>query len=249
MKALSKSIVIVAALFLITSPLFAEIPHLISYQGKLGDKDGKPLTGSYNITFRIYDAETGGNLKWSEAHSGVVVNKGYFSLMLGSLTTLNLPFDQPYWLTIQVGGDPEMTPRQRLASSGYAYRAESAKAADNGVPIGCIIMWSGAIANIPNGWALCDGTNGTPDLRDKFVVGAGTSYNPGNTGGEVFHTLTIAEMPRHNHSHNYVSRGYGEGNASSATEGSDAPTSYTGGDQAHENRPPYYALAYIMRTN
>jgi hypothetical protein len=59
-----------------------------------------------------------------------------------------------------------MNPRQRITSAAYAIRAE------NGVPKGVIVMWSGTITNIPSGWALCDGTNGTPDLRDRFIVGA-----------------------------------------------------------------------------
>jgi hypothetical protein len=51
------------------------------------------------------------------------------------------------------------------------------------VPAGGIIMWSGSIGSIPSGYYICDGSNGTPDLRDRFVVGAGTSYAVGNTGG------------------------------------------------------------------
>lgn len=87
-----------------------------------------------------------------------------------------------------------------------------------GFVFGVIVAWSGAIADIPQGWALCDGTNGTPDLRDKFIVGASQdevgiakSNIMGNllkTGGTTTHnhsaqtdphTLTIAEMPRHHH--------------------------------------------------
>jgi len=69
-----------------------------------------------------------------------------------------------------------------------------------GIPSGGIIMWSGSIATIPVGWALCDGTNGTPDLRDRFVVGAGTTYAPGNTGGANTVALSTAELPSHTHS-------------------------------------------------
>ena len=67
------------------------------------------------------------------------------------------------------------------------------------IPVGGIILWSGSTSNIPTKWHLCDGTNGTPDLRDRFVVGAGSDYSVGDTGGEAEHTLTIGEMPRHNH--------------------------------------------------
>lgn len=80
------------------------------------------------------------------------------------------------------------------------------------VPNGAIIMWGGAVSAIPTGWALCDGTNGTPDLRSRFVVGAAgdnvsgqlgntgmTAYSPGLIGGEEAHTLATNEMPSHQH--------------------------------------------------
>ncbi|MBU0478297.1 prepilin-type N-terminal cleavage/methylation domain-containing protein [bacterium] len=116
-----------------------------------------------------------------------------------------------------------------------------------GVPSGTIAMWSGASA--PSGWDLCDGTNGTPDLRDRFIVGAGSSYAVGATGGENTHTLTIAEMPAHSHSYNET---WHKGNATfnSAANYMTARvnnTGSTGGNAAHENRPPYYALCFIMK--
>lgn len=120
-----------------------------------------------------------------------------------------------------------------------------------GVPTGLILAWSGAIADIPSGWALCDGTGGTPDLRDKFVVGAGGSYAPGDTGGEVSHTLTVNEIPSHNHDlTTYASLGSGAPPAVLGVwvQTQAANTGNTGGGAAHENRPPYYALAFIMKT-
>lgn len=141
-----------------------------------------------------------------------------------------------------------------------------------GFPIGGIIMWSGSIASIPSGWALCNGSSGTPDLRSKFIVGATSdastgvtfnadtgavsgSYAPGNTGGEVAHQLTIAELASHNHT---LSRYSGNNNVNSqsgryalATTNNIGPdsTNSTGGDDYHENRPPYYALAFIMKVS
>ncbi len=132
-------------------------------------------------------------------------------------------------------------------------------------PVGCIILWSGAANNIPEGWALCNGQNGTPDLRNRFVVGAGGEYSPNATGGEKTHTLTASEMPRHRHE--WVGDDQLAGiepdaseairltttryDASSSLGGSWSShvygTSYTGSGAAHENRPPYYALCYIMR--
>jgi len=123
------------------------------------------------------------------------------------------------------------------------------------VPIGSIIMWSGSIDAIPSGWALCNGENSTPDLRDKFVLGAGSSYSVGAIGGEATHTLTIAEMPAHKHS---VMEYSGQSGVSGATAysahinsntngASSDGTTFAGGSEAHNNMPPYYALAYIMR--
>lgn len=69
----------------------------------------------------------------------------------------------------------------------------------NVVPYGCILMWSGAIANIPLGWALCDGRNGTPDLRDRFILGVAASEEPGATGGAHNKTLAVGNLPAHKH--------------------------------------------------
>lgn len=115
-------------------------------------------------------------------------------------------------------------------------------------PPGGIIEWSGAVTDIWPGWALCDGSNGTPDLRDRFVVGAGGGYAVGATGGEATHTLTISEIPAHSHSYSAIT-----GDGGSIAGGSSVYGSYlrstgsAGGGAAHENRPPFYALAYIMR--
>ena len=137
---------------------------------------------------------------------------------------------------------------------------------------GMIIIWSGSTANIPTGFVLCDGQNSTPDLRNRFVVGAGNNYNPGDTGGADSVTLTEAQMPQHNHGINdpghkhttddYVGRsGYAEprnfgvgtdGNANSSGDTNTKTTGITiqnaGSGNSHENRPPYYALCYIMKT-
>ena len=129
------------------------------------------------------------------------------------------------------------------------------------IPIGGIVAWSGSVADIPAGWALCDGqmaeNRRTPDLRNRFVVGAGGEYAVGATGGEKAHTLTLGEMPSHRHAykfkgadldlswkdHNYF---YNMSDHYSGN-GNTKYTDYAGGGEAHENRPPYYALCYIMR--
>jgi microcystin-dependent protein len=121
---------------------------------------------------------------------------------------------------------------------------------DEAIPTGLISMWSGAIEAIPTGWALCNGQNGTPDLRDRFVVGAGNTYEVGDTGGEAAHTLTIEEMPEHDHKYNKpdnLTVSYIGTSSNNATVNINGTTGKTGGGQPHENRPPYYALAYIIK--
>ena len=123
------------------------------------------------------------------------------------------------------------------------------------MPVGGIAIWSGYESAIPGGWALCNGRNGTPDLRSRFVVGAGGEYAVGATGGEKTHTLAESEMPSHSHSYSY--RAYDldlswkdQSNFYAVDKGDNwksASTASAGGSQPHENRPPYYALCYIMR--
>jgi hypothetical protein len=129
MKTLTKVILVVNFLLFTLncslSTLNAAVPHLINYQGRLTDSTGKPLEGTHNLTFRIYDAETAGNLLWEETQS-VLLQKGVFSVLLGGVTNLDLPFDKPYWLEIKVNNEV-MSPRQRIASAGYAIRAEKAE--------------------------------------------------------------------------------------------------------------------------
>ena len=111
---------------LLPSASEASVPHLINYQGRLTDTSGTPLNGSYAVTFRIYDAETAGSMLWEEAHTGLVIQKGIFSVLLGSVTSMSLAFDKQYYLEIKVGTEV-MSPRQRITSAGYAVRAEEAE--------------------------------------------------------------------------------------------------------------------------
>ncbi len=116
------------------------------------------------------------------------------------------------------------------------------------IPSGFIGMWSGAANAIPSGWALCNGTNGTPDLRNRFVVGAGSSYSVGAKGGSDTVTLTAAQMPSHVHEVETSSDTSYQGIGVLAVHGgSSMSTSAAGGSQPHENRPPYYALCFIMK--
>ena len=181
---------------------------------------------------------------------------------------------------------------------------------------GMIILWSGNTGNIPTGFVLCDGNNGTPNLTDRFVVGAGSAYGVGATGGSSSVTLSTANLPSHNHSfsgstshshtinnhthsfsgsgsnthsHNITTTGGDDHNDSvrrtqsgrndtnfglhtmstndatisisisgntgnpsdrgtnSQTISISGNTGNKGGGGSHENRPPYYALMFIMK--
>ena len=131
------------------------------------------------------------------------------------------------------------------------------------VPTGLIAIWSGATGSIPAGWTLCNGTNGTPDLRNSFIIGAGSTYAVGQTGGSadaivVTHTHTITDP---GHLHNTTSTGSGTllNAAASGSTGASTSTTATattgitatnsnGTSGTGANLPPYYALAFIMKT-
>ena len=142
---------------------------------------------------------------------------------------------------------------------------------------GMIMMFTGSSA--PSGWAFCDGANGTPDLRNRFIVGAGSTYSAGDTGGHNEISLTTHQMPQHSHSfsgsnsHSHSFRGvnandHNDTERNATVMRNDSNTMYTasspsgvqsttitisgttgnnGSGGAHENRPPYYALSYIMK--
>jgi len=110
------------------------------------------------------------------------------------------------------------------------------------VPAGIISIWSGAIINIPPGWSICDGTGGTPDLRDKFIAGAGSTYAVGAEGGNVNHNHTFTGD---GHTHQI---GLGDDIAEAVGYNSvTQPNTESGTTNNASSLPPYYALAYIMK--
>lgn len=158
-----------------------------------------------------------------------------------------------------------------LTSTGSAWASTAPGAY---IPSGGIIMWSGSIASIPSGWYLCDGNNGTPNLTDRFVVGAGNSYAVAATGGSTdaivvshTHTFSGTTASAGTHSHTSVKAsttgGSSEGllTSTNTTATNTWPTSSagahdhtysgttasTGSSGTNANLPPYYALAYIMK--
>lgn len=229
-----------------------------------------------------------------DPHAAAGYIKGNFERLIASLDPPATPSHGDVWIRLPA---EDATPNESATPSEI----------DASVPIGGIIMYSGDVLSLPAEWALCDGTNGTPDLRGMFIVGAGGAYTQGDTGGSETVTLTTAQMPVHTHTgpshshsvgslttnstgshshalpyrtndavdHNHkgstssVAQGgtgagenwsttltdintLAEGSHSHTISGSTAAagtgvTGSTGSGEAHENRPPYYALAYIMR--
>ncbi len=110
----------------------ASAPQRIHYQGRLTTPSDGPISpGEYTITVRIYDSETGGTKLWEETHTVTLDKKGYFYIELGEYTPLTLDFTQPYWMSIEVNSDGEMSPRIPLLSVGYSYNTETLDGVDS----------------------------------------------------------------------------------------------------------------------
>jgi hypothetical protein len=245
----------------------AQVPSLIRYQGQAVDSQGVPLEGPYTLTFRLYDAEMAGTKLWEEAQPNVPLSKGHFSVLLGSVTALNgMDWAQPCWLSVQVNGDPELAPRQRITSVPLALRAKTAEETKTSgitddsnrlVPAGAIILWKNATC--PAGYVR------VADYDDQFLISAATA---GATGGSLTHNhdgvtgshaLTVAELPSHAHTVTATATGEGGnggitgGSANTGWDGS-VTSSATGGGNGHthpivsaDHRPPFRTIVLCER--
>jgi len=181
-------------------------------------------------------------------------NVGPPTIAANAVTTEKLKYDvdaQP------LGFDADMLDGQHAAALALG---------GGNIPVGGVIMWAGDIADLPTNWQLADGTNGTTDYRDRFLVGAGGAYAVGATGGAKYSnrvhthgvgTLATQNCSAHRHPMNFLyDRIGGDGTlAWSGTQTADAGihnhtvlgTTGEAGDATLENRPRYYALAFIER--
>jgi hypothetical protein len=168
------------------------------------------------------------------------------------------------------GGTTATNPIQSIASVGTAGQVLTSNGA-GALPTmqaafvsGMIILWSGSSASIPTGFLLCNGSSSTPDLRDRFVVGAGSTYAVNATGGSAnaalpshTHTATVTD-PQHNHTTNAAGGAAqsgggatlfaGSGTTGNASTGITVANSTEGVSATNANLPPYYALCYIMKS-
>jgi len=142
------------------------------------------------------------------------------------------------------------------------------------LPVGAIIVWTGTIASVPSGWAICDGVATTPDLSSKFIRGAEAAQDPGGTGGANSINLVANNLPQHNHTGTTITNvnhdhGYSKpisatllGGSISADTGGSTQQTGSGGAHTHvltvantgsgssiDNRPAYYTVLFIKRTS
>ena len=261
-------------------------PSLVNYQGKLTDAGGNPLpNGLYGVAFRIWNkkaaTDSGNLLIWGQEYN-VAVQNGVFNVILGSAggtpvtnaAVLDIGFafgesERFIGLTVTrstngtvIAGASEVVPRQQVLSSPYAF---------NGVPKGAVIMWSGSLATIPSGWSLCDGSNGTPDLRDRFVLGAGGQSPVAGSGGSTTHSHAAGSFASQAHTHTVPYTGWGEGPhyndthsgwlvthshhdpiqlavaANENTTSSSGGAAISGVSAPASSLPPFYTLAFIIK--
>jgi len=233
------------------------------------DNNGVPLAGGLIYT---YQAGTSSALATYTDNGGTVANAN--PIVLDSAG--RVPYEiwmftgYSYKFVIQTSAGASIQTLDNL----YPI-LQNAPASAPAIPSGGIILWSGSTGSVPSGWYLCDGTNGTPDLRNSFIVGAGNTYAVGATGGTadaivVSHTHTatstsVVTDPGHFHSSlsNGAPNGGGSGNAfvngypypglntDTKTTGITVATTTinasAGTSGTGQNLPPYYALAYIMK--
>ena len=221
------------------------------------DNNGVPLAGGLIYT---YQAGTSTPLATYTDNGGTVANAN--PIVLDSAGRV------PYEIWMFTGYSYKFVIQASNASSIQTLDnlypiLQNAPTTSPAIPSGGIILWSGSTGSVPSGWYLCDGTNGTPDLRNSFIVGAGNTYAVGATGGStdaivVSHTHSITD-PGHLHTVNAYNGGFGVGNAAATTTTTPSTPFNTGSaatgisintagvSGTNANLPPYYALAYIQK--
>lgn len=175
------------------SVTYGEVPQLINYQGYVTDSDGNPLEGVYNVKFSIYNVEEGGASLWTETQD-IDINKGVFNVLLGSLVSFpdDLFASKTRYLGIKVGSDPEMYPRQRIASAPYSMNSDrlGGQTLEAVIPSGIIAIFT---SSCPEGWSRFSA------FDNRFLRGA-VSF--GGEGGTVIHSHTVSHshtISSHNH--------------------------------------------------
>ena len=222
------------------------------------DNNGVPLAGGLIYT---YQAGTSTPLATYTDNGGITANAN--PIVLDSAGRV------PYEIWMFTGYSYKFVIQSATATSIQTLDnlypiLQNSPASAPAIPSGGIILWSGSTGSVPSGWYLCDGTNGTPDLRNSFIVGAGNTYAVGATGGTTdaivvshTHTATVTD-PGHLHAGGWVQSGNlsrantdttgSYSNTATAVTGITVANSTTGVSGTNQNLPPYYALAYIQKS-
>ena len=234
----------------------ATVTSSLYVNGKLHDGDGDFGTAGQLLS------SDGTDLAWIDASSTSVANANNVGTNVNATNAEqfitfveNSSGNNP----IRVDAGIKYNPNTNRLTAGSFAGDGSALTGIVAIPSGGIILWSGAADAIPTGFVLCNGSNSTPDLRGRFVVGYHDSngdYDVNDTGGAETVTLSVAQMPNHKHVTTFDGHKYFPGDGSTSISyggaGGYPATTFsmdnTGGGGAHENRPPYYALCYIMKT-
>ena len=248
----------------------ATVGTALYVDGKLHDGDG-----DFGTAGQVLSSD-GTNTKWintSDTNVGSASNVGtnvnstdadQFITFVGSSSGNN---------PIRVDAGIKYNPSTNRLTAGSFAGDGSALTGVESFVTGMIILWYGNTGNVPTGFVLCDGNKGTPDLRDRFVIGAGNSFNAGDTGGNNSLTLTEANLPSHRHfvvsndlggqnrtnsnvsANNQVRKGTGASNlfegynlASTGSDAASGRSSAVGSGTPIDNKPAYHALCYIMKT-
>ena len=239
----------------------------LNIQGSLKDENGAPGNAGTILS------STGSGVEWIAANTTSVAN----SINVG----VNLDSNDADQFVSFFGASSGNQPNRVDADFTYNPSTNTLKVGNivdssgnaSAFVTGMIILWYGDTSNIPGGFVLCDGQNSTPDLRDRFIIGAGDNFNAGNTGGNNSITLSTSNLPSHRHfvvsnsfggqnrtnsnvsANNQVAKGTGAGNlyesynlASTGSNASAGRSSSVGSGTAIDNKPLYHALCYIMKT-
>gem|GEM_PF-2951344 len=195
---MKQGVIVGLVLLVFCAVLNADVPRYIHFQGFLTDSGGNPLSGTYTITFRIYDVETGGSHLWEETHNSVTVTNGYYDVILGKFQTLSLPFDTQYYLSINVNSDGEMSPRYPMCAAPYALRsAVSDDAAKLNGQDGAFYRNYNNLTNVPSSFPPSSHTHAGSDITSTVASAVNADTVDGKHASdfaEVSHTHSAAQI-------------------------------------------------------
>lgn len=183
-------IIFVVVFLFVGNVAFANIPQLISVQGRLTDNFNIPYTTSQNIEFSIWNSVSGGSQLWSDTFTVTPDNVGLFDVTLGSNAVLSLSFDIPYYLQVKIGGET-LSPRYSMTSAGYAFSVGPGKLSGP-IEIEGDIKWTGSVLSGSVPWGRLTGV--PSGLNDGDQVGISSESDPlsiHTSGGTITGDLVV----------------------------------------------------------